>query len=96
MILAHLRIDANRWLGLLSSMANENHIIRAAMTILGRRTSKRKAKAARTNGKLGGRNKRAKVPNSGKEYPKHTRGSAMAEKLRSIANARPSPRNHRK
>jgi len=47
-------------------MANENHIIRAAMTILGRRTSKRKAKAARTNGKLGGRNRRARPKKSPK------------------------------
>jgi len=47
-------------------MANENHIIRAAMSILGKRTSKCKAKAARSNGKLGGRNKRAKLKHAKK------------------------------
>jgi len=47
-------------------MANDNQIIRAAMSILGKRTSKRKAKAARANGKLGGRNSKAKSKKSPK------------------------------
>jgi len=39
-------------------MANDNHIIRAAMSILGKRTSKRKAESSRRNGKLAWSKKR--------------------------------------
>jgi len=44
---------------ILDSMT-EQEIVRVAMRLLGSKTSKKKAQASRSNGKLGGRNKRAK------------------------------------
>lgn len=49
----------------LDSMTDEE-IVRVAMRLLGSKTSKAKARAARSNGKLGGRNKRAKSKKSPK------------------------------
>jgi hypothetical protein len=39
---------------------NDKELISKAMRLLGRRTSKKKAKSSRANGKLGGRPRKAK------------------------------------